>query len=282
MRRSVLLLALVACSKRLPPKDPSLETTYPKTTAVASLPQQLRVVTCNVHFETASNVIRGIREDRELRDADLIIMQEVARDESVPDYCSAACALGKELGYHAIYAPGHAQGNGSHGVAIVSRAPIKAAEILELPYFNVKFNSGRRVAVVATIDVAGKPVTVYGVHLDNRLSVKERKKQMTPVLEHARRQTTPVIIGGDFNTSPYTWIANVVPVPTGQQDNKLEKLVREFGFDTPVTDSGPTFRYLGMRLDAIYTRGFETIRFSTANAKNISDHVALWATMRPK
>jgi endonuclease/exonuclease/phosphatase family metal-dependent hydrolase len=284
MRRHALLLVCAAagCANRAIPKDISVETTYPtKVPYVASLPRELRVVTFNVHRETASKVIEGVINDRALAGADLIVMQEVHRDESIPEACSAACALGKRLGFYALYAPGHAQDNGSDGVAIVSRAPISSMEVIELPYFNVHFNSGRRIALAATVEVAGTPVTVYAVHLDNRLTVGDRKRQVMPVLEHARRKTTPVIIAGDFNTGPVTWITHVIPILTNTQDDRLEELVRAYGFATPLAGSGATHRYLGMKLDAIYTRGFETLTFATADARNISDHLALWAMLRP-
>jgi len=90
-----------------------------------------------------------------------------------------------------------------------------------------------------------------------------------------------VIIAGDFNPSPFTRFSHMVPVLTTTQDDRLEDLVRRYGFDTPVEDSGPTHRYLGMKLDAIYTRGFETRRFGTARARDVSDHLALWAYVRP-
>ncbi|MBA3671888.1 MAG: endonuclease/exonuclease/phosphatase family protein [Gemmatimonadaceae bacterium] len=282
MRRHVaipLLVSLAACAQHPIPRDRSIELTVPPASAVTptSLPRELRVVTFNVHMEPAKRVIEGIRSDPALRDADLIILEEVHRDESVPASCSGACGLAKELGFYAMYAPGHATGNGSDGVAIVSRVPITGYEVIELPYFNVHFNSGRRIALAATVNVAGTPVTVYAVHLENRVSVRDRRKQMLPVLAHAERRTTPVIIAGDFNTSPFTWIAHVIPILTTTQDNRLEQLVRAHGFATPVTDSGPTHRYMGMKLDGIYTRGFVTKKFATANARNISDHLALWA-----
>jgi endonuclease/exonuclease/phosphatase family metal-dependent hydrolase len=277
---AVTALALAACANRAVPKSYAIEETLPAQTRTTTLPRQLRMVTFNVYRQPASKVIAGIRGDRALRDADLILLQEVHRDETVPVHCSAACALGKDLGFYTMYAPGHAQDTGSDGVAIVSRAPILSAQVIELPYFNVHFNSGRRVALAATILVDNQPVTVYAVHLDNRLTACDRRTQMRPVLEHARAQTTPVIIAGDFNTSPFTWIAHVVPVLTTTQDNCLEKLVRSYGFATPVTDSGPTHHLIGMKLDGIYTRGFETTRFATADARNISDHLALWATIR--
>jgi len=120
---------------------------------------------------------------------------------------------------------------------------------------------------------------VYAVHLENRLGVHDRRVQMTPVLDHARRQATPVIIAGDFNTSPFTWIAHVIPIPTGTQDDRFEELVRSKGFATPLAHSGPTHHHLWMKLDGIYTRGFTTEAFATATAHDVSDHLALWAVM---
>lgn len=284
VRALIAALVVAACSRNHPlPTTLAIEHTAPRDATVVSLPRQLRIATFNVHFEPATKLLPGIRNDRELRDADVIVMEEVARDErSVDPWCSAACAIGRELGYHVRYAPGHAQRPGSHGVAILSRAPISDAEVIELPYFDVKFNSGRRIALTATVDIDGTPTTIYAVHLENRLTVADRRKQMIPILEHARTKTTPVIIAGDFNTSPMTWLAHVVPIPTGSQDDRLEELVRSYGFETPTADSGPTFRYLGMKLDGIYTRGFDTKRFGTTSASFVSDHSALWAVVRAR
>ena len=284
MRRHALVLVLIACSlaacaNRGVPADLAIEQTFPQQPA-NHRPGDLRVVTFNVHRETTDNVLKGIYGDRAIDRADVYILEEVHRVETPATTCSPACTLGKQLGFYALYAPGHAQDTGSDGVAIVSRYPITASRVIELPYFNVHYNSGRRVALVATLDVDGTPVTVYGVHLDNRLTPGDRKKQMLPVLDSAQIQTTPVIIAGDFNTGPATWIAHVVPVITTTQDNHFERLIRQHGFATPVKDSGPTHRYIGMKLDGIYTRGFDTLEFATADARNVSDHLALWAVLR--
>ena len=277
MRRLFALVGiLVGCANHGIPKDKAVEATFPATTT--SLPRQLRVVTFNIHMESGAKIARAIEADPALRAADVILLQEVERDDAIA--CSAACEVGKLLGYHTVYAPGHAVKKGSHGVAVLSRTPITSAEVIELPYFNVHINSGRRVALAATIDVDEVPVTVYAVHLDNRLDVRDRRRQMTPVLIHAARQDTPVIMGGDFNTSHFTWIAHVIPIPTTTQDNYLEDLMRSHGFDTPVTNSGPTHIALGMRLDAIYTRGFQTTKYAVSDASRVSDHLALWAQMQ--
>lgn len=278
----VFAVALAGCSFALQatPKNVAIESTFPEKATAAELPAQLKVATFNIHKEPGDKIVKAMAADRELRDADLILLQEVPRWDAS---CSGACAMGKLLGMYTLYAPGHHVDGRDLGVAILSKAPITSARILELPWNDVRFNAGRRIALVATIEHAGRPITVYSVHLENRLKVSDRRRQMTPILEDAKRQRTPVIIAGDFNTNPFTWVSHWLPLPTASnQANKLEALVRSYGFDTPVTDCGATHRYIGMKLDAIYTRGFATKRFATARAEDVSDHLALWATMVPQ
>jgi endonuclease/exonuclease/phosphatase family metal-dependent hydrolase len=279
MRTLPLLILVGACMQHANPTDPSLESTFPKSPAAETLPRQLRVVELNVHMVDGATIVRGIDKDPALRGADLIMLEEVHRDDHL---CSGACELGKHLGFYSVYAPGHVHGDGTDGVALLSRSPILSAEVLELPRFDTHVNSQRKVAIEATVEIDGKPVTVYAVHLDNRITVNERRRQMLPILQQAAKQTTPVIIAGDFNTSPFNWLWRLIPVPTGTQDDRLEDFVRAYGFDTPVKNSGPTSRWLAMKLDGIYTRGFQTVAYDTADADDISDHFAMWAVLKPK
>jgi endonuclease/exonuclease/phosphatase (EEP) superfamily protein YafD len=267
-------LSAAGCMNHPIPADRSIESTSPATPREASLPRDFRVVAFNVHMEPGAHIASAFQADRALRDADLIMMEEVHRPGTA---CSGACELGRQLGDYAVFAPGHVNGDGTDGVAIVSKAPILSAEVIELPQFNVHVNGGRRIAMSATLLVDNAPVTVYVVHLENRLDVADRRTQMTPVLRLAAAQTNPVIIGGDFNTSPFTWIAHLIPILTTTQDDRFEELVRSYGLDTPVKDSGATHRALAMKLDGIYTRGFKTTKFATADGKGLSDHLALWA-----
>jgi endonuclease/exonuclease/phosphatase family metal-dependent hydrolase len=274
--RLALITLLSACLNHGLPPDGHVEAVFPVAAGVP-LPRALHVVEYNVHMERGEKIVDALEHDPELRDADVIIMEEIHRSYLS---CSAACVVGKAFGFYEIYAPGAAAGDGDDGIAIVSRAPITSAQVIELPHYDVHINAARRIALAATIEREGQPITVYAVHLENRLTVSQRRTQMLPVLEHAAKQRTPVIIAGDFNTSPFTWIAHVIPILTGTQDDSLEALVRKHGFDTPVVDSGPTSRFLAMKLDAIYTRGFRTTDFATAEASDLSDHLALWAKVQ--
>jgi endonuclease/exonuclease/phosphatase family metal-dependent hydrolase len=269
-------LSLAACAGHGLPADRSIEATFPSTPRVATLPHDFRVVTFNLHGETGHVVAHALATDPALRTADLIVLEEVHGQ----DHCSVACEVANALGYQAVYAPEFEDRGGTDGVAILSRAPIESAQTIPLPYYDVHINDERgKAALAATVRIDGQPVTVYAVHLTNRLTVSQRRHQMMPVIEHAEQQGTPVIIAGDFNTSPFTWIAHVIPVLTTTQDDRLEELMRAHGFATPVKDSGATSRWLAMKLDGIYTRGFVTHQFATADALDISDHLALWAHM---
>ncbi len=278
IRHAAVAILLAGCFNHQTPRDRTIEATASAASTV--LPASLKIATFNLHMEPGAKIIRGLRSDPALRDADVFILEEVHRIDGT---CSTACVIARELGFHAVYAPGHVNGDGTDGVAIVSRAPILSARVLELPEHFVVVNGGRRIAMAATIQLAGEatPITVYAVHLENRLTVDQRRAQMAPVIADAERQPGRIIIAGDLNTSPFTWLGHVLPIPTGTQDDHMEAFVRAHGFSTPVIASGPTHHHLWMKLDAIYTRGFTTWEFATATADDVSDHLALWAKLDP-
>ena len=89
----VALVATSACSFTLQsiPKDTKLESTFPDKPLATELPAHMKVMTFNVHKEPASKFVRGIRNDRALKDVDLLILQEVPR---WANKCSAACDAG--------------------------------------------------------------------------------------------------------------------------------------------------------------------------------------------
>ncbi|HVV81824.1 MAG TPA: endonuclease/exonuclease/phosphatase family protein [Kofleriaceae bacterium] len=232
-----------------------------------------RVVAYNIHGVDGDRLARAIGDTPALRDADLLLLSEVHAHGP----CSDACVAGARLGMASAYAPGHRQDRGTEGVAILSRWPLSDVEVIELPYHGVVVNSARRVAVAATAMTGDGPVRVYAVHLDNRIAPSARVAQLAPVLERTRAWPGPVVIGGDFNTSPFSWIGGVVPVPTGRQHGAVEAAVRRAGLTTPVTGSGATSAWLSMRLDAIYTRGVAVRSFGVSRDVRISDHLPLWA-----
>jgi endonuclease/exonuclease/phosphatase family metal-dependent hydrolase len=240
----------------------------------------IRVTTFNVHGEPPARIARVLQRSRVLRDADVVFLQELETQTAGPE--SSPRKIAEQLRMSFAYAPGYGLGEeGSHGVAILSRFPLSEVTLIELPRYSVHFNSARRVALGATVRIGEAAVRLYSVHLDNRINPSDRRAQLEPVVEDALQQpVTRVIIGGDFNTSPFCWISHAIPVPCGLQTKRLEGYVRKHGFDTPVTASGGTAKWLAMRLDGIYTRGVTVVDYGVEDAIRISDHLPLWLEAR--
>lgn len=279
MRRFVLPLAVIAIAACRHPDPASVAVeALPAPTAPAprAAGEPLRVVTYNIHHIDGERLAAALDGNQALTRADVILLQEVVRPRTAD---SSACAVARARGWSCAYAPGHGYQGGSLGVAIISRLPLADAEAIELPFYHVRFNAGRRVALAATVEVDGTPVRLYSVHLDNRLAPKQRVHQLAPVLDAAEAWDGPALIAGDMNTSPFTWVGHVVPVPTGKQDDRVEGYVRSRGFTTPVVDSGPTSQWLSMRLDAIYTRGLRIVEHDVERTVRASDHLPLWVDL---
>ena len=99
---------------------------------------------------------------------------------------------------------------GFHGNAIFSRWPIKRAKAVRLPeqynwYFDRQRRIGGRLAVLAELDVAGTPVGVGAIHLENRTHGPGRRAQLSAVLAEAEAMFPgmPMILGGDLNTNTF-------------------------------------------------------------------------------
>ena len=99
---------------------------------------------------------------------------------------------------------------GFHGNAIFSRWPIRRAEVVRLPerynwYFDRQRRIGGRLAILAELDVAGKPVGVGTIHLENRTDGPGRRAQLEAVLAATERMFPgmPVVLGGDLNTNTF-------------------------------------------------------------------------------
>lgn len=237
---------------------------------------KLRVATYNVHGQSAAAIARAVAGNRHLRDADVILLQEIEDHAREPD--SRPAQLARALGFSHAYAPGHGlPGGGSHGNAIVSRYPLRDVRVIELSRRHVVVNSARRVAVAATLELGGAELRVYSVHLDNRINPCDRRAQLAPVFaDAAGYRGVPAVVAGDLNTSPFCWLGHLVPVPCGAQDGAVEELARAHGFATPARGSGATSVWLGMRLDAIYTRGLAVNAVGVDDDVRVSDHLPLW------
>ena len=269
------LLSPFACARlnHPAPVDPSVitGTQGPALTSKRSL----RIATYNDHMESAEKLVSVIKGNANLREADLLLLQEIEAHES--EGSTRAEQIAEALGMNFAYAPGYQlRSGGSHGVAVLSRLPLQDVQRIELPYYHVVVNSAPRVALAVTVTLDEQALRVFSVHLDNRINPHERLLQMQPVLRAAADFPGPVIVAGDLNTSPFCWAGNLVPIPCGWQDNAMELGAKGYGLQSPVAGVGATSKWLAMKLDAIYTRGLAPGASAVERGVRLSDHLPMW------
>ncbi len=235
----------------------------------------LRIVTYNLEYAPDPEALAtALLADPELARAGVILVQETeAYTEEVE---SRTKQLADRLGFGFVYVPARSIPGGTHGLAILSAFPITDVAKMDLPEAPNK--SQHRIAIQATIDVAGEDVHLIDVHLDTKMNAAQRIAQLSPVVMGA---PVSAVVAGDFNTSWVEWVGGTVPVlsSTSASDQApiLDDYMRDQGFETPTANSGPTEHMFGLeqRLDAIYTRGL-VARFGGVNRVGPSDHWPMW------
>jgi endonuclease/exonuclease/phosphatase family metal-dependent hydrolase len=235
----------------------------------------LRVVTYNFEYAPDPDALASaLLADPELARAGVVLVQETeAHDDEAR---SRTMAVAEKLGFGFVYVPARTIPGGTHGLAILSAFPITDVAKMDLPESSRK--SQHRIAIQATIDVAGTPLHVIDLHLDTMLNAQQRIAQLSPIVMGSPEAT---LIAGDFNTSWVQWVDGTVPVlsSTGAPDQApvIDDYMRAQGFATPTADSGPTEHMFGLeqRLDAIYTRG-PIATFGGVPRVGPSDHWPMW------
>ncbi len=92
------------------------------------------------------------------------------------------------------------QGTGHDGVMVVSRLPWKASSPLALE------GPGPANALRVTVDVAGQPVDVVGLHLRwpvTPANAAARREALAGLAALARQTPRPLVLLGDFNLTPH-------------------------------------------------------------------------------
>lgn len=163
---------------------------------------ELRIVSFNIQFSLkVSAALELLRNDPELRRADLILLQEM--DEPGTRHIAEA------LGLHWVYYPAtrHPKHRRDFGNALLSRWPLEDDAKLILPH-QARFGGTQRIAVGATVWVGGEPIRVYSLHLATFAGngPRARRRQLARVLEDADSYPR-VIVGGDFNSASIPGIA---------------------------------------------------------------------------
>lgn len=202
---------------------------------------------------------------------------------------------------------------GLHGNAVLSRAPFRDAAVVRLDAGGDWFTAARgeprvggRVAVVATVDLDGVPITVASVHLESHSDPDHRAAQMHALLR-AIDPGGAAVIGGDLNTFGATLAAHadrrgIAAMRAAEParfswpvaHEPLFGIARDHSFEwvdcnvaAPTTRHGPGGlpAHHPMKLDWILVRGLEAGRPTVVPAaapdgSSLSDHEAIAVSVR--
>lgn len=238
----------------------------------------LTATSLNLATETSFRRILRDLERVRLLQSDLFFFQEV---EHYPDRGSLPIVrLAEHLGYDYIFAPAQRVGrNGAQGLAILSRYPLQNPKVVRLPRFVLKVNNRCRIALTAIAATPLGAVGLVNLHLDTRINLRQRFRQLQPVLEAAARLPQASLIAGDLNTQDFLWVQNLLPLPfLHRQVRPVLARLAAFGYSTPFTRTGRTHAWAPLKLDWIFLR---KLRAQARRVQKIgfSDHRALWVRL---
>lgn len=244
----------------------------------------VRVVTFNAHFGKDPSAIAWLfKHNANLNQADVILLQEV--EEIRGEKVSRVTKLARALKCEYIYEPARELRlrSGTHGIAILSRLPVRPLATIPLRYFELPLRHRPRIALKAEVTAGGGKVVIYNVHLDATLNHRERLAQLADVLDDAQQHDKePVVVGGDFNTVPLLLLGRAVPVFYSNQKKKLYAYLKRRGFETRCQAAGHTLRsgIVRFQLDGIYTKRAPVIQCAVERSMRVSDHYPLWADVK--
>jgi endonuclease/exonuclease/phosphatase family metal-dependent hydrolase len=154
---------------------------------------------------------------------------------------------------------------GDTGVALLSHLPLDEITRIDLPWHQCAWRP--RLAMGATIELAGQRVRLFNVHVDPHGPVDNQHQQLEALLLQAEKWAGPSLILGDFNTL------------SKQKAVEIRSLMESRGYSTPFPTGTPTWRGAGLRFHAdwIFVSGLSVKRWGVVRPLNVSDHWPIWA-----
>jgi endonuclease/exonuclease/phosphatase family metal-dependent hydrolase len=255
---AIVLVASIAssCAPALNYREPDAPR-YVGHFAVPDDDPAFRVVTFNVKFaREVDRAARLLRENEELRGADLIALQEMDAE--------GAERIARALSMDYVYYPAirHPGIDRDFGNAILSRWPLTDDRKLVLPYHS-RYRDMQRIAVSATAATPLGPVRVYSVHLETigGIAAVNRQRQAAAVIKDAARYPR-VIVAGDFNS------------------RAVGDVFEWYGFRWVTRDLGSTISFFAW--DHVFVRGLDVVRKKAGIVRDnqgASDHLPVWAVL---
>jgi endonuclease/exonuclease/phosphatase family metal-dependent hydrolase len=242
---------------------------FPPHRADESSGTTLHVLAYNIkHGEGMDGVIDLERTAAVIRalDPDVVALQEVDSAVERTYRLDQATVLGELTGMHSAFGGFFDYQGGRYGMALLSRYPLLSVENHRLPD-----GAEPRTALVVRIDPEedGDGIFVVGIHL--YATASERSAQAGRLLEIFRHVTAPIILAGDFNSTPKSEVMALFRLDSWVIPDKGEDHLT-FPSDAPERE-----------IDYILVRPaerFEIVRIDVIDEPLASDHRPVFMELR--
>ena len=265
-----ILVTLVIIVTVTSPAENYIDPTGPiYTGSYAAVPNpysgSLKVVSWNLNFATrVDQAINALQTADELRDADIILLQEMDED--------GVEKMAQSLDYNFIYYPAsiHRRSNRQFGNAILSKWPLSDPQkiILSDSYGGLKHN---RITTRALVDLGEQQIAAYSVHLDMVWMLPgQNETQLDVLVRRVGMEDVSTVVGGDFNS----WSSGSIEI--------LEERFGRIGLVRVSKGNGPTIETYGgvkLTLDHIFATEIFKSQTSIWPQPKVSDHSAVWAIL---
>ena len=198
--------------------------------------------------------------------ADVCGLNEVRGDGPEEDYTDQTSAIADGLGFNSYFGEAiRVKGTSPYGNAIVSKFPFKSVETIKIPdpdnkKANHRFES--RCIIKAIAEINNKEICFLVCHMG--LNLSEQKNAVEVICKLLDEIDTPVILMGDFNTTPQSKV--LLPLRERLKDTDELNPVKNHG--TYPSDKPEN------KIDYIFFRDLKCLKTETIE-EIFSDHLPI-------
>jgi endonuclease/exonuclease/phosphatase family metal-dependent hydrolase len=160
-----------------------------------------RILTYNIHAGRDASGVDNLERVAAIitsSQADIVLLQEVDRNTTRSGNVDQLAELMRRTGMHGVFGKSLDYQGGEYGIAILSRGPIVAHEVVPLRVEPPQVRAGGSIEPRIALIVTTHGFRIANTHLDASREDRYRMQEVPQLLSAARG----VIIGGDFNSTP--------------------------------------------------------------------------------
>ena len=258
-----------ACSPAIKQTDSAATTANPR-------PVRLTILCYNIHHANPPTKpglidLNAIAKVIKQYEPDLVALQEVdVHTGRSGKALNQSRELARQTGLNEFFAKAIDYDGGEYGVAILSKYPLMDLKNTALPTA-AGTNGEQRTLARATVSLPHKKKIVFAsTHLDAQRNDTNRILQINAIVELLKNESLPVVIAGDFNAVPGSFVINIL-------DNHFTRsCISGCPFTIPVVHPNKTIDFVAFAPSS----KFKVISHIVIDEQYASDHLPVLVVLQ--